>query len=748
MLKKLLLPALLASAFVVSCSPMMVDPEVSITPSPRTIDGLGQVSTVKVSATDTQGKPGTGTVTVTSAAGSLKAGTTVTLTDGEGSVEFTCVRATEPECLGSVKLSAEYVNGGKTATASTSLTVSGPIVVGDGGVDAGVRLDGGTFDGGFSGDYALELSTSKTTLIAGAADSTSVVVRFFTNTTQMVPVAETVSLQLTNGASFSATGAQTTSTVMTDAVNGVGNVTVYAGTASGPFQMLATARDAQRVLDLTALNVQRIAATPDGNTLTTLNVQDTGINTSTQIAFTVYDGNNMPIPGVQVSFAVSPNSAAGCAVAPTSAVSNMAGVVRTTLSSGSSAGAVSVTATVLGINPATFNGSVVVGIPSDEKLLVVCDRKTLGALQSAQPPRIDQQTTCTANFADRNGARPAYPIQVTWLSEAGQVTSMSSGTPGLGFATTSFTTNGNLPTPTDPMVSTSEPSNPTPGNPNDSTANPRDGFVTIVAAMAGEEQFWDSPSGNGKWDPGEWFVDLAEPYVDRNDNGQYDTGEAYIDTDRVDCATGQKLPKNGHWDPPNGCWDSSTQIWASTHVVYSGSLVGGSQNTTFVKVVPPFPVGQVLPLNWASSHDVTAYDSNLNRLSSDALQASVGVLAGTRGSALVTTQPVGGESFGGNNITHRLISASETSPGVFTRNGTCDHMGTAAYPQTRCIKETSFGPWAGGTTLTVGINGAGGAQAPLPDGGVPAATTTQFQLRVQNALQAGPSTTNFTLTFE
>ncbi len=75
-----------------------------------------------------------------------------------------------------------------------------------------------------------------------------------------------------------------------------------------------------------------------------------------------------------------------------------------------------------------------------------------------------------------------------------------------------------------------------PQEPSFGANNPRDNFVSIVAAVQGEEEFWDGSGSsrgltNGTWDPGEYWVDLGEPFADNNDNGRWDPGETYIDTD-------------------------------------------------------------------------------------------------------------------------------------------------------------------------------------------------------------------------
>jgi hypothetical protein len=91
--------------------------------------------------------------------------------------------------------------------------------------------------------------------------------------------------------------------------------------------------------------------------------------------------------------------------------------------------------------------------------------------------------------------------------------------------------------------------------------NPRDGLLTIIFYVPGEEGYVDA-NGNNQYDPGENFAgfDLPEPFVDANDNRTYDYGiEQFIDANQ-----------NGVWDPSNGRWDGDTLIWAATRITFSG----------------------------------------------------------------------------------------------------------------------------------------------------------------------------------
>jgi hypothetical protein len=133
--KRLLSGLLLAG--LSACTPEKVEPELTLSASPRTIDGAMQASTIKVVGVDDNAKPGTGTVRVSSAAGSLKDGADVALVAGEGTVDFTCNRATDPGCNNVVRVTAEWVVSGETITANTNVTIA---PAPDAGVDAGTQV--------------------------------------------------------------------------------------------------------------------------------------------------------------------------------------------------------------------------------------------------------------------------------------------------------------------------------------------------------------------------------------------------------------------------------------------------------------------------------------------------------------------------------------------------------------------------------------------------------------------------------
>ncbi len=114
------------------------------------------------------------------------------------------------------------------------------------------------------------------------------------------------------------------------------------------------------------------------------------------------------------------------------------------------------------------------------------------------------------------------------------------------------------------------------------------GTVTFIAITQGEESFVDL-NGNKIYDNNEPFIDLPEPFIDKNDNGVQDsctdangdrltnltTGLPLTDDEFYACYEDfVDLNGNGKWDDGNGVWDNYTAIWKSHTVFWTGAPVG------------------------------------------------------------------------------------------------------------------------------------------------------------------------------
>jgi hypothetical protein len=214
--------------------------------------------------------------------------------------------------------------------------------------------------------------------------------------------------------------------------------------------------------------------------------------------------------------------------------------------------------------------------------------------------------------------------------------------------------------------------------------------------VAGEEEFADgsgtgSTQGvkNGRWDPGEWFVDLGEPLVDRNDNGVWDAGEEFLDTERIDCANpSAPATKNNSWDGPNGCWDANTQIWRSIHIVYTGQLV---QDFTLSPAQPATPDGFLVPVNGFVDVNFRWTDAYFNQLSLDNAGFTI-TKTGNRGSLEIPAGHPPGFGYGGLIPSYPMREGTTEANGSISLGPVCDTAkptpaGSSTSPvKTRCVR--------------------------------------------------------------
>ena len=666
---KLFLSGVLLAGVLVGCEPPPVEPELTISVSPRTVDGIAQKATVKVTGVDDKAKPGTGKVRVTSAAGSLKDSVEVDLVAGEGTTDFLCARATDPACMSTVRLTAEWVVSGKLVTANTSVTIApAPPVdagtasisvtatpnrfeVGSGaastivatyiadtvpGAGAAVTLttsagtlraiDGGTFsalttdsagqvsallvdngspavatvtatgprstsstatvtfdarDAGppVDGGYSISLAADKGQIIAGVGDATIL-------TATLASVRNTAALPVTFSTSVGRLGPVGGSGVATNYVAntddaGIARAQLVAGSTDMGQAMVNASLDGgatSNTVTVNIVNVSQISFVSTECPQTTMNcnlmgLQGSGFNETALVKFKVADGTGAGVSGVVVNFSLN-GAPAGTSVDPTGQTNAM-GEVRANVRAGRTIGTFTVTATALSMFSVT---SPTIGVrgakASNRGFSLRCDRVNLAAYAAVTPP-LPLTVNCQVGLTDRYGNPIGTGTQVRLNSEAGVVPNNVATNPfspsgtAEGFGAFIFNTQTAtmpvdvtplLPNPTQfPIPLVAEPSIAGP-----IVRNPRDGLVTIIAYLQGEEDFKDD-NGNGAWDTTEQFIDQGEPFVDSNDNNQWDTGETFVDTPPPDGGVA-----NGMWDGPNGSWDSNAQIWTEYRLIYTG----------------------------------------------------------------------------------------------------------------------------------------------------------------------------------
>jgi hypothetical protein len=318
-------------------------------------------------------------------------------------------------------------------------------------------------------------------------------------------------------------------------------------------------------------------------------------------------------------------------------VTDADGRARVVLTSGRSFGDLSVRAEATGggvSRSLVAGGFVVVGAkPNGAHLSLDCRPYNIPALTVddclySHYAGAARSVDCTLEMADRNGVVIGVPTRVAFQSEAGAVspvavsagydTSKPAGDQKtLGHAVGFLEVYGS-PLPLDVEPFAGEASVTFDRGCGPKKANPRDGLVTVIAVVDGEEGYADLDH-NGRYDEGEPFIDLGEPYVDANDNGKWDPGEWFLDVNG-----------DGSYTGPNGRWDANAVLWTQTRVVYTGYPAFGSDahgNELFSRfyvegappsptaVAPPFSVSAGPPPN-SAAYGVFWTDENLNPLSS------------------------------------------------------------------------------------------------------------------------------------
>ena len=305
-----------------------------------------------------------------------------------------------------------------------------------------------------------------------------------------------------------------------------------------------------------------------------LSISAGGIDFATLTAL-VLEGEDPKGGGATVSFTTTAGSfGTAAAAATTQDVSTSAdGKAVLKLYSATTQGKANVTASYYdepsGVT-ATDSLSITFGAPSgknnpvDGKFRLSCDAVNIAALRSPTP---DIKVTCTISAQSRSGTTiPASALKPTFMTEAGSITETDDYYSGKRVYL--YSPKGGNPTPKD-VDRDSNLGEPGYTDKNGKARNPRDGLVTIVAVVDGEEAFTDT-NGNGKHDDTEPFIDAPEPFLDMDDDDTWDPAEQYTDVNG-----------NGKWDKANGKWDASTKIIAMYKILWTGAL---DSSTTTSKI--------------------------------------------------------------------------------------------------------------------------------------------------------------------
>jgi hypothetical protein len=225
------------------------------------------------------------------------------------------------------------------------------------------------------------------------------------------------------------------------------------------------------------------------------------------VVFRVLDQAGGPRVGTTVNFSLN-TTVGGISVSPATAVSGADGRIQTVVQGGTVATTVRVTATVQGVSPTLATQSsqltVTTGIPDQDSfsLAVACHNVEAWDLDGTV-------VAVTARLSDRFNNPVPDGTAVTLQTEGGSIVSQCQTTGGLGACSVNWTS-----------------SNPRPGT--HLAGDMRAGRATILATAIGEESFTDT-NGNGSFDNGELFADIAERYLDENENNTRDASEPIYD---------------------------------------------------------------------------------------------------------------------------------------------------------------------------------------------------------------------------
>jgi hypothetical protein len=485
----------------------------------------------------TFGNPVTATATLRDANGALVQGAVVTFAATSSLVTLTPTSATaltNASGVASITLNAASID----STGATSITAS-----------ASVTTDGTT-------------ETVTSTPVGIAVNGATVTIHSLTLGSPSISSYGTSSVNALvwiNGspATVPISVAFTSSCVSTGKATLTNPVTTVAGTATSTYKdnncalgsdtiTASVTGDSASATITVALpatsNVQFVSATP--SIIGTSTASAASLPTSSLVKFKVVDSSNNGKSGVLVDFTTVPASPTSLfTLSASSATSDANGEVTTTLSSGTIPTPVWVVATVHGTSLKSQSNTLTIttGLPTQDFFSLSVQTYNIEGWN------YDGETSALVVIAsDRLGNPVPNGTAINFITEGAQITPASCTTAG-GTCTTTFKSAASRPT---------------------------DGRVTVLAYAIGEKSFIDADSNNS-YDltpaPGETFYDLGDPYIDANENGQWDAGEFYIPSTTSGssaCLTrpgGGALPVANYWNVPSK-ENTCTGTWGQNYV--------------------------------------------------------------------------------------------------------------------------------------------------------------------------------------
>lgn len=474
------------------------------------------------------------TVVLTPAAGGV-----VTDAAGKASVQ---VGAGAASAAGGYAITASATVAGTAVTASAGYTVNVPVLtLSAPAISPATLAAGGTASLAVTASVGGAVYTPALAVTFGSPCVTAGKARISSPATTVSGVATT---------SYTDLGCGGTDTITASVSYNGGSVTSSASIAVQP-------ASAGQLVFVSALP-QNIALKGSGGA---------GRQESATVTFKVLDVSGNPVAGQAVNFTLNTN-AGGLTLNPASAITGAGGLVTTTVASGTVNTPVRVTAT-LASGVSTLSDQLVVstGVPDQNSFSLSALIKNVegGQLNGCAAPA---GTTITARLADHFHNPAPDGTAVSFTAEGGSID--ASCLTGLSSTTL-----------TDGTVITQK------GTPGECSVRfcagsprPADGRVTILAYALGEESFVDA-NGNNRYDSGETYTDLGDPF--RNDRAVTDANASGIDDvwtsgNAARVSGEQYIDSNG-----NGAWDSKGNGVFNGVLLAAPNVNTGAANTVHVR---------------------------------------------------------------------------------------------------------------------------------------------------------------------
>jgi hypothetical protein len=542
---------------------------ISTTAEPRRILP-DSVSSLTIRATDSSGDPvpqGTSvTLEVTSgdlsfsrggstlvrsmdAAGTLAATVQAGLTESTGTI---CANFTDPSFGSGPSCVAIVVSAREVTEANCIGTLSAPRAPADGQTVTTVTMTVSDRDGNPVPGAAVTLAAATGSLVDAPRDGVAL-----------------------SGSLSTDTAGDASAYIISPAIGGSADLTAEA---------IIVEDGAERVLECEFSDNLVFFGAPacrfDSMTPALIGVTNSGIPETGTVTFCFEQTREVPVSaGQRVNFEFE-STLTGLRAEATTGITDELGCASIEVTAGQISGLFEVRATVpFGDSESTCtSGALPVrhGRPTANGWSIVCNPRTVGSLVDSAG--IDIFTGCPVVCSGYLRDRFGNPVnsgdtQIFLASEQGFIDSPV--TPDdTGRFTAQYYPNGTIPAdvepnPEEPGVTLIQPFQ---GRPAGTTLNPRDFVTTIIAYTIGEEAFFDE-NGNGYYDEEETFIDLPEPFVDKDDNNAYDgdqnPADVFIDTET------QTREFNGEWDNINRVWEPNTVIWTQTNLGLSGIVKWG-----------------------------------------------------------------------------------------------------------------------------------------------------------------------------